>query len=36
MSEELNPFSYEPIAISTESTVITEFLPEAHDVREQV
>lgn len=34
MSEELKPYRYEPIALSSESTVVAEFLPDAPGVRE--
>lgn len=34
MSEELKPYRYEPIALSNESTVVAEFLPDAPGVRE--
>ena len=34
MSEDLKPFRYEPIALSNESTVVAEFLPEALGARE--
>ena len=33
MSEDLKPYRYEPIALSNESTVVAEFVPE-HEVRE--
>ena len=34
MSEDLKPFRYEPIALSNESTVVAEFLPDTLGVRE--
>lgn len=34
MSEELMPYRYEPIALSNESTVVAEFVPDAPSVRE--
>lgn len=34
MSEELKSARYEPIALSSESTVVAEFLPEFLGVRE--
>ena len=34
MSEELKSYRYEPIALSNESTVVAEFLPDAPGVRE--
>lgn len=34
MSEDLKPFRYEPIALSNESTVVAEFLPDSPSVRE--
>jgi len=34
MSEDLKPYHYEPIALSNESTVVAEFLPDALGVRE--
>lgn len=34
MSEDLKPHRYEPIALSNESTVVAEFLPDALGVRE--
>lgn len=34
MSEDIQPFRYEPIALSNESTVVAEFLPEFQGVRE--
>lgn len=36
MSEDLKPCRYEPIALSSESTVVAEFLPEFLGVREAV
>jgi type I restriction enzyme R subunit len=34
MSEDLKPFRYEPIALSNESTVVAEFLPDTPSVRD--
>lgn len=34
MSEDIKPYRYEPIALSSESTVVAEFLPDQKDVRE--
>ena len=34
MSEDLKPHRYEPIALSNESTVVAEFLPDATSVRD--
>jgi len=34
MSEDLTPYRIEPIALSNESTVVAEFLPDALGVRE--
>jgi type I restriction enzyme R subunit len=34
MSEDLKPYRYEPIALSNESTVVAEFLPEFPGIRE--
>lgn len=34
MSEDLKPHRYEPIALSNDSTVVAEFIPDFHGVRE--
>ena len=34
MSEDLKPFRYEPIALSNESTVVAEYLPDPSDRQE--